>query len=193
MKKLSTYLFLLLFSFQTSSWADDIRDFQIEGMSLGDSLLDYASKEFINKELNSKSTFFYRNNEFASISLWDLRKKFKIYDDVGIVIKPSDKDYKIYSIEGTFNFGQNINKCYEKQMQIVSDLKELFGDKVKLNSWSKKNLKKHMILVKYKTFKFDTGDEVHVICHDTRENYPRIEDTLYVAIDLEEFVKFVNK
>ena len=44
MKKLSTYLFLLLFSFQTSSWADDIRDFQIEGMSIGDSLLVFLSK-----------------------------------------------------------------------------------------------------------------------------------------------------
>jgi len=48
MKKLSTYLFLLLFSFQTSSWSDDIRDFQIEGMSIGDSLLDYFSEEEIN-------------------------------------------------------------------------------------------------------------------------------------------------
>ena len=45
MKKLSTYLFLILFSFQTSSWADDIRDFQIEGISIGDSALDFFSKE----------------------------------------------------------------------------------------------------------------------------------------------------
>ena len=47
MKKLSTYLFLVFFSFQISSWADDIRDFQIEGMSVGDSLLDYFSEEEI--------------------------------------------------------------------------------------------------------------------------------------------------
>ena len=46
-KKLSTYLFLLLFTLQTPSWADDISDFQIEGMSLGDSLLDYFSEEEI--------------------------------------------------------------------------------------------------------------------------------------------------
>jgi len=47
MKKLSTYLFLILFSFQTLSLADDISDFQIEGMSIGDSLLDYFSEEEI--------------------------------------------------------------------------------------------------------------------------------------------------
>ena len=50
MKKLSTYLFLILFSFQASSLADDIRDFQIEGMSVGDSLLDYFSEEKIKKD-----------------------------------------------------------------------------------------------------------------------------------------------
>ena len=50
MKKLSTYLFLILFSFQTPSWADDIRDFQIEGMSVGDSLLDYFSEEQIKNQ-----------------------------------------------------------------------------------------------------------------------------------------------
>ena len=49
MKKLSTYLFLILFSFSAPSFADDIRDFQIEGMSLGDSLLDYYSEEEIEK------------------------------------------------------------------------------------------------------------------------------------------------
>ena len=34
----------------TPSWADDITDFQIEGMSVGDSLLDYVSKEEIKKK-----------------------------------------------------------------------------------------------------------------------------------------------
>ena len=49
MKRLSLYLFLILFTLQTPSWADDIRDFQIEGMSIGDSLLDYFSEKEIKK------------------------------------------------------------------------------------------------------------------------------------------------
>ena len=49
MKKLSTYLFLIFFSFSTPSFADDIRDFQIEGMSIGDSLLDYFTEKEIKK------------------------------------------------------------------------------------------------------------------------------------------------
>ena len=34
---------LLLFYFQLGSKADDIREFEIEGMSVGDSLLDFFS------------------------------------------------------------------------------------------------------------------------------------------------------
>ncbi len=53
MKKLSTYLFLILFSLSAPSFADDIRDFEIEGMSIGDSLLDYFSEE----EITNKKKF----------------------------------------------------------------------------------------------------------------------------------------
>ena len=49
MKRLLTIL-ILIFTLQTPSQADDIRDFQIEGMSIGDSLLDYLSEEKINKK-----------------------------------------------------------------------------------------------------------------------------------------------
>ena len=52
---------VLIFTLQTPSQADDIRDFQIEGMSVGDSLLDYMSKKQILNNIvgiyNSKSKF----------------------------------------------------------------------------------------------------------------------------------------
>ena len=48
MKKLLGILVLGLFLI-TPSQADDIRDFQIEGISVGDSLLDYFSLSEINK------------------------------------------------------------------------------------------------------------------------------------------------
>ena len=50
MKTLLT-LFVLLFS--SLMFADDISDFQIEEMSIGDSLLDYYSKDEIINRINS--------------------------------------------------------------------------------------------------------------------------------------------
>ena len=66
MKRLSLYLFLILFTLQTPSQADDIRDFQIEGMSIGDSLLDYMSEDEILSE-------FIRTKDFYS---YKTKKKF---------------------------------------------------------------------------------------------------------------------
>ena len=48
MKKILV-IFILLFS--SSVVADDISDFEIEGISIGDSLLDYMSKDEIKTEL----------------------------------------------------------------------------------------------------------------------------------------------
>ena len=43
----------IIFSFQSLTKADDISDFEIEGFSVGDSLLDYFSKSNLEKELRS--------------------------------------------------------------------------------------------------------------------------------------------
>ena len=51
MKKILAIIILSL-CFIGSSQADDIRDFEIEGISLGDSLLDKMSKEEIKKHQN---------------------------------------------------------------------------------------------------------------------------------------------
>ena len=50
MKRLLIIL-ILTFSFQTLMKADDISDFQIEGISIGDSLLDFFTKNEIKKEM----------------------------------------------------------------------------------------------------------------------------------------------
>ena len=62
MKKLSIYLFLIFFGFQTSSLGDDIRDFEIEGISIGDSLLDYFSEDEIKNNI-MKNYYKYKSNK----------------------------------------------------------------------------------------------------------------------------------
>ena len=50
MKKFLAVL-ILIFTLQTPTQADDIKDFQIEGMSIGDSALDYFSEKEINDNI----------------------------------------------------------------------------------------------------------------------------------------------
>ena len=54
MKRLLLIL-IFTFSFQTLTKADDIRDFEIEGISIGDSLLDNYSEEKINEQLSKEN------------------------------------------------------------------------------------------------------------------------------------------
>ena len=65
MKKLLAIIVLSL-CFITSSQADDIRDFQIEGMSIGDSALDFFSKERIK---NKNKIDYPSSDRFYGISL----------------------------------------------------------------------------------------------------------------------------
>ena len=62
--------FVLLFSF--SVVAEDISDFEVEGISIGDSVLDYFSEE----EIKSKKTFHKEqgnNKEMAGIIIYDTK------------------------------------------------------------------------------------------------------------------------
>ena len=122
MKKLSTYLFLLLFSFQTSSWADDIRELQIEGVSLGDSLLDYITKQ----EIESKKKTDYKSKKFSR-TYFSL-PEFEIYEGLQVHFKTSDKKYKIHNISGIIDFEDNIENCYKKKDEIVIELSNFFED-----------------------------------------------------------------
>ena len=122
MKRLSLYLFLILFTLQTPSWADDIRNFQIEGMSVGDSLLDYFSKKEIKDNTNIN---YYTNNKYTSVEFFGL-PAFKIYDTVGFDYKTTDKKYIIDAIRGVLFCEKNIEKCNKKQKEIDLELSKMF-------------------------------------------------------------------
>ena len=45
--RILSFIFIFIFSCQSLTKADEIKDFEIEGMSIGESLLDYFSNEEI--------------------------------------------------------------------------------------------------------------------------------------------------
>ena len=53
--KIPLFIFILTFVFQNQIKSDYIMDFQIEGISIGDSLLDYYNL----KNIKSKKKLFY--------------------------------------------------------------------------------------------------------------------------------------
>ena len=97
---------VLIFSLQSWTKADDIRDFQIEGMSIGDSALDYLNE----KEIKKGIQYNYYNDDLYLAS--QINKKFDNYDGVTINFFSNDKNYIIQAISG-FKF-MNIEKCLKE-------------------------------------------------------------------------------
>ena len=64
-KRSLIFLLIILINLQSWTKADDIRDFQIEGMSIGDSLLNYFSKENIISN-TSKNVFSDTDKKFQA-------------------------------------------------------------------------------------------------------------------------------
>ena len=192
MKRLLLIL-ILTFNFQSLTKADDIRDFEIEGMSVGDSLLDYFSKSEIQKKINSDNTFFY-NKDFMSISLSYKTGKFKNYDDVGIVLKQNDKQYKIYSLEGTLTIiNGKIEDCYKKQNLIAKEIEKIIDSKYKRDIWfvKKKRLEPHQLSVKYLDFISVNGRRpFSLVCYDIKKD--KKHTSLYVAVDSQEFDEYLD-
>jgi hypothetical protein len=130
MKKFLAIL-ILIFTLPTSSQADDIRDFQIEGISLGDSLLDYLSEEKIKslrKEYYPKSKKYYR--------LYNFKKgnELTTYDFLDVHVKENDKKYIVESVNGVMDYKNNIHECYAKKREIAEEISSILG-KLKKESY----------------------------------------------------------
>ena len=92
--KIFFLIFLLIIGFQSWSNADDISEFEIEGISIGDRLLNYFTREEILREIeNNKYMYNYLTDEFGEIYKYDgLLKYFMI----SFRVKPKDKNFIIY-------------------------------------------------------------------------------------------------
>ena len=192
MKKLSTYLFLIFFSFQTSSWTEDISDFEIEGMSIGDSLLDYLSKKEIKDNTN---TDYYTNNKYTSVEFFGL-PAFKIYDTVGFNYKTDDKKYIIVAINGTLFCKKNIEKCHTKAKEMDLEISNVFKESKRDTHKGKHSVDKSgKSIVSQINYWLTSGDIVSIEILDWSEkinNEKGWTDNVSVGFLTEEFNDFLG-
>lgn len=122
MKILLSILFIF---FSTPIIADDISDFQIEGISIGESALEYLDQKLILYEIN-KNKGSYRNlsTDYGEVVF---QSNFENYDEVSIFVKTSDNNYKIYAIYGIIFIKDNI-KCLKKAKDITKQVTTVFSE-----------------------------------------------------------------
>jgi len=192
MKKLLAILILIL-TLPTPSLADDIRDFQIEGMSIGDSALDFLSEG----EITRKKYYAYPLKEYYQTS-FNINNSEE-YTSVQISIKEGDKDFIISSIEGGIH-PINFSECKERKKNIEKDilamlpnLKVIFGKEEAM--WSD-SATKAITTDFYFNKTFIDGDAIRIMCIDRSkkiEEEKGWQDILKVVINSKKFNIFIEK
>jgi len=155
-------IFILTLSFQTLTNANEVEEFKLEGMSVGDSLLKYYSKD----KIKNNSDFLYKSKKFYTFAT---KIKSERYDTVQILLKNNDPKYLIYSISGKIFFDNKIDECVIKKDQIFDEILNFFSDK---NYKTKSGKQKMKTDKSGKSFDigselyFTTGGKIKVYCSD---------------------------
>jgi len=167
MKRLILTL-ILIFSFQSWTKADDIRDFQIEGMSIGDSLLDYFSEA----EIEQTRVEFNSQNKKYSYS--EISGKFENFESLQLIYKKNDNKYKIASIVGLIFYNNELDNCLAKKETMTESVKSIMPVDVDTDIFSNdeyphsQKFSKSMV---YSTeFNFKNGAQVRVYCLNWSKN-----------------------
>ena len=135
MKKLLVLLFSLFFLSSPPVFADDISDFKIEGISIGDSLLDYMTEDEILKETERTKNHYSNLKEPNKYAELYTNKDLQTYDSVSFFVKNTQSNkyvtnknekYEILAIYGMMDFSENFDSCLLERDEIVMVLSKLF-------------------------------------------------------------------
>ena len=187
-------LLILIFCLQSWTKANDIKSFEIEGISIGESLLNHFSEEEIKQNIMWHYNENKKDNKFVIVEFFNL-KNSKEYQGAQFAIKPDDKNYIIYVIAGAIPFRDDIEECYSKMKEIDVVLSKLFKDAKKYERLNKpyKSDKSGKSTYSGIYYSFDDGNNsvsidanASVQCYDFSEEYAGV-DNLKVAIRSSEY------
>ena len=127
MKKISVlfFFFIFIFSFEYSH-SDSLKNIQIDGISVGDSLKKFYSKS----ELKSTCTKSYaKSKKYYWYTCWSLSKDR--YETLQFAISKGDRELIINSIQGVKSF-ENVNSCKKIQKLVISNFDNIFTNDKKV-------------------------------------------------------------
>ena len=116
LKKFVLPLILSLF-FTSILKSNDIKDFEIDKMTIGESLLSYYS---INEIEQAKKLYYPSGNK----EFFDILLRSKVgseYEDFQFGLKSNDNDYKIYNVQGVITI-KDITACNLKRSKISKEI-----------------------------------------------------------------------
>ena len=203
MKKLLALLFSLFLLSSLSVFADDISNFEIERMSVGDSLLDFMNEGQILEGIEITKERYNHLKEPSKFAQILLTKELLTYDGVSIYIKNNstnqyitdrNEKYIIYALSGMIRYNEDFDGCIQKRDEIEEVLSKMFqdADKSELTGDYSSDPSGDSF-AEVIEFLFPSGAEIELQCIDMEESF-RIKknwaEGLFVAIHSEEVIKW---
>ena len=185
-------IFILTISLQTLSKADDIKDFEIDGLALGSSLLDFLKVE----EIENIKKLWYPSKKFYIISI-NINNNQQ-YDLISVSLKNNDNNYIIKSISGAIFYQNNIEKCALKKDKIISDISQIVKNSAKIDNVGIIILNADSTgesTAETTNLKFNNGDLISIQCKDWGADYGKKKnfwDNLQVSIVSKEYYDFTS-
>ena len=155
MKKI--LIILVLFSSLIGCERNYIKDFKIEGIALGDSLLDKYTKE----EILEYQRDYYPETQFIESDFFSTVSNF-VYEQISAGYKRGDNKFIVEAISGNILYEKNIEDCYPKKEEVVKNLSEV----LKITDWEISNFTENLGSYDMEYIVLESGVNVTVSCYD---------------------------
>ena len=181
-------LLLLIFNLQSLTKADDISEFEIEGISIGDSLLDHLSKDRIDKlpaEYYPKSDKFYVvDGSFQNSELYD-----------GFQVGLKKNDYTVYGITAGIFF-DDMKNCLTHKNKVEEEISDMFDNLEKYSSKGKHDADPNGNSYMHQTqYSFSKGGVIAIECLDWSDeitNKYNWKDNFSISLISKEYEYFLR-
>ena len=180
---------VLIFSLQAYTKADNISEFEIEGLSVGDSLLNFASEQEIKK---AKAKEQFPNDKYI-IYRYDLIKSPTQYDWISVTAKKNDLKYIVTNIAGAIDY-EELEECLLLKKDIIASIENLFKSvqkqEDKYPSGQDKTGKSIVYGTQYYFKPYPSNEAISVNCYHMSD-VSNIRKSLKVAVNIEEYAYFL--
>ena len=171
-----------------------LRDFQIEGMSIGDSLLDFFDHLDLTEQIinDYPKTIYSGSNKFYGLRI---NKKLGDYDNFGVLLKKDDKKYIIYILRGKKVFDNNLDGCKKYKEKVVNNFKDLLPDITSIDYTHTYKIDDGKSLSYITDFQLKDKSSIRVYCDNWStftEKKKRWEDSLNIEISTAESLTWLN-
>ena len=173
-----------LLSLETISKAGDVKEYKIEDLSVGESLLSFYSSN----QIESFAKDVYELPEKNKWIRYYIDLDFDNYQYLSADIKIGDKDLIIYGLTGMIDFDDN-NRCIAKQKEIKMDLEGFFETEPKEYEFKSAYDKTGESIIYNVRYNLDNGI-VAIQCYDFAEHV-KIQGGLDFTIRLNKFDKWL--